>query len=44
VRSHAGDPYSEFVDHVAKQEASTSFHHPPWRIDMQSGIKSHTSG
>ena len=35
VRSHAGDPYSEFVDHVAKQEASTSFHHPPWRIDMQ---------
>ena len=35
VRSHAGDPYSEFVDHAAKQEASTSYCHPPLRIDMQ---------
>ena len=35
VRSHTGDPYNEFVDHVAKREAHHSFHHQRLKIDMQ---------
>ena len=35
VRSHAGDPYNEFVDWAAKQEATGSFHHRQMPLDMQ---------
>ena len=35
VKSHAGDPYNEFVDHVAKREAKASHHHPRLRLDLQ---------
>ena len=34
VRSHAGDPYNEFVDWAAKQEAVKSFNHSQMRLDM----------
>ena len=35
VKSHTGDPYNEFVDHVAKREAKTSHHHPRLKLDLQ---------
>ena len=35
VRSHTGDPYNEFVDHVAKREAQNSFHHRRLKLNMQ---------
>ena len=35
VRSHAGDPYNEFVDWAAKQEAIKSFNHKQMPINMQ---------
>ena len=35
VRSHAGDPYNEFVDWAAKREAARSFHHKQMPLDMQ---------
>jgi len=35
VRSHTGDPYNEFVDHVAKREAQNSFHHRRLTLNMQ---------
>jgi len=35
VRSHAGDPYNEFVDATAKIEARRSFHHCRPALDMQ---------
>ena len=34
VRSHAGDPYNEFVDWAAKQEAVKSFNHSQMHLDM----------
>lgn len=39
VRSHAGDPYNEFVDWAAKQEAIKSFHHRQMPLDMQKWSK-----
>ena len=33
TKSHAGDPFNEFVDFVAKAESRHSFHHPRQRID-----------
>ena len=35
VRSHTGDPYNEFVDHVAKREAKHSHHHVRLKLDLQ---------
>ena len=35
TRSHAGDPYNEFVDHAAKLEASRSFNHHRQQLDLQ---------
>ena len=35
TRSHAGDPYNEFVDLVAKREAQSSFHLNQVEINMQ---------
>eukprot|EP00435_Cladocopium_sp_Y103_P011666 s1008_g3.t1 len=35
VRAHAGDPYNDFVDFVAKAEAAKSFHHLRQRLDLQ---------
>ena len=35
VRSHAGDPYNEFVDWAAKQEAVKSFNHRQMQLDMR---------
>lgn len=35
VKSHTGDPYNEFVDHVAKREAKSSYHHPRLKLDLQ---------
>ena len=35
VKSHAGDPYNEFVDLVAKREAQQSFHHRRPKLNMQ---------
>ena len=40
VKSHAGDPYNEFVDLMAKREAHQSFHHRRPPLNMQSGIRS----
>jgi hypothetical protein len=36
TRSHAGDPYNEFVDIAAKAEAASSFNHPRQKIDLSS--------
>jgi len=38
VRSHTGDPYNEFVDHIAKKEAMQSFNLPRMRLNMQKWI------
>lgn len=38
VRSHAGDPYNEFVDATAKIEARRSFHHRRPALDLQKWI------
>lgn len=38
VFAHAGDPFNEFVDLVAKQEAKKSFNLPRVRLDMQKWI------
>ena len=35
VRAHTGDPYNEFVDCIAKREASCSYNLPRLKIDMQ---------
>ena len=35
TKSHAGDPFNEFVDFVAKAESRHSFHHPRQRIDLR---------
>jgi len=35
TRSHAGDPYNEFVDHAAKLEARHSFNHKRQQLDLQ---------
>ena len=35
TRSHAGDPYNEFVDLAAKREAQSSFHLKQVGINMQ---------
>lgn len=35
VKSHTGDPFNEFVDHVAKREAKSSHNHPRLQIDLQ---------
>ena len=35
TRSHAGDPYNEFVDLAAKMEASHSFHHRRQALDLR---------
>ena len=34
TKSHAGDPFNEFVDFVAKAESRKSFHHCRQRLDM----------
>ena len=39
IRSHAGDPFNEFVDYAAKREAKTSFHHKHIRIDIPKLLK-----
>lgn len=38
VRSHTGDPYNEFVDLIAKKEASSSFNLPRLQLNMQDWI------
>lgn len=35
TRSHAGDPYNEFVDHAAKLEAGSSFNHRRQQLDLR---------
>jgi len=35
TRSHAGDPYNEFVDQAAKLEAGQSFNHRRQQLDLQ---------
>ena len=35
VHSHTGDPYNEFVDHIAKREAVQSFNMPRLKLDMR---------
>ena len=35
TKSHADDPYNEFVDFVAKRESSASFHHRRQRLDLR---------
>lgn len=39
VKAHTGDPYNEFVDHVAKREAAQSFNMPRMKLDMQEWIE-----
>eukprot|EP00435_Cladocopium_sp_Y103_P020241 s592_g4.t3 len=34
VRAHAGDPYNDFVDFVAKREAVQTFLHPRQKLDL----------
>ena len=35
TKAHAGDPYNEFVDFVAKAESRRSFHHRRQHIDLR---------
>ncbi|CAL1139425.1 unnamed protein product [Cladocopium goreaui] len=41
VRAHTGDPYNEFVDCIAKREASCSYNLPRLKIDMQEHMQQH---
>ena len=35
TKSHAGDPYNEFVDFIAKRESASSFHHRRQQLDLR---------